>query len=135
MVRIAFPIMGAFVLLFAAGVLAVTILWIGHYSLHVPGEVNASGVIYSAFLIVALAVMGLGLIYLRKWAALLFSVLTAYAAFWAFKDTLRPSHVPGEWTWLGYIFGLLLIAPAILTAMNWRMLVWRRPPKSFDIPG
>jgi hypothetical protein len=48
--------------------------------------VTASGVLYSAFVIVALAVIWLGLMYLRKWAALVFSALTVYVAFWAFKD-------------------------------------------------
>ena len=124
--RIAFPIMGGYVLFFAAGFLGVTVLWIGD---HFPrlGKVTAPGVLYLAFLTVAFTVIGLGLIGLRKWAALVFSALTVFIAFWAFKDALRPNQSPEDWPWVGYVIGLLLIAPAILTATNWRVLVWRHP--------
>jgi hypothetical protein len=75
--------------------------------------------------IVAFALMGLGLIYLKKWAVIAFSALTLYAAFWAIRSALEPAAHPGDATWLGYVYGLLLILPAILTVKYWRTLVWR----------
>lgn len=118
--------MGGFVLCFAAVLLFVDFLWIGHYSLHLPREVTMAGILWSVGLEVAFALLGLGLIFLRKWAALVLSLLTLCLAFLAFEDALRPSSIPGEWTWVGYVFGILLIFPTIMTARYWRVLVWRR---------
>jgi hypothetical protein len=124
--KIVFQIMGGFVLWFAMGLLVVDILWIGHYSLHLPREVTTLGIVWSVTLEVAFTLLGLGLIYRRKWAALVLSLLTLYWAFLAFEQALRPSSIPGEWTWVGYCFGILLFIPTIMTARYWRVLVWRR---------
>ena len=126
MSKIVFQIMGGFVLWFAMGLLVVDILWIGHYSLHLPREVTPLEIVWLVTLEVAITLLGLGLIYRRKWAALVLSLLTLYWAFLAFEEALRPGFIPGEWTWLDYVFGILLIIPAMMTAKYWRVLVWRR---------
>ena len=52
---------------------------------------------------------------------------TLYLAFWAVKDALHPTPIPGDWNWLGFIYAALLIVPSILTLKYWRVLTWRRP--------
>jgi len=71
-----------------------------------------------------LAVAGLGLLYLRKWAALMISALALYVAFWGVKDALHP--IPGYANWVSVLFAVLLTSPAILTGLCWRALVWRK---------
>jgi hypothetical protein len=70
------------------------------------------------------AAVGIGLLYLRKWAALGLSLLALYPAFWCFWDAIHPT--PGNANWLGFVFALLLIIPSILTAKYWHVLVWRK---------
>lgn len=72
----------------------------------------------------ALALAGLGLFYLRKWAALMVSALALYVASWGVKDALYP--IPGYANWVGILFAVLLTIPAILTGTYWRTLVWRK---------
>lgn len=74
--------------------------------------------------VAALAVAGVGLFYLRKWAALMTSAFALYVAFWAVKDALHP--VPGYANWVGFLFAALLAIPAILTGVCWRTLIWRK---------
>ncbi len=71
-----------------------------------------------------LAAAGLGLFYLRKWAAIALSALTLYLAYWPLKDAFHP--IPGYANWLGFPFAALLAVPSILTATYWRDLIWRR---------
>ena len=70
-----------------------------------------------------LGVAGVGLLYLRKWAALMVSALALYLASWAVKDALHP--IPGYANWVGFLFAVLLAIPAILTGVYWGTLVWR----------
>ena len=77
--------------------------------------------------VVTLIIGGLGLFYLRKWAALLVSVLALWVATWELKDALHP--IPGRADWLGFVFAILLAIPLILTAVSWRTLLWRGEQK------
>jgi hypothetical protein len=61
-----------------------------------------------------LLLIGIGLISLRRWAALLASLLAIYVAI-DFKSTEGGFGVP-------LVLGLLI--PAILTVVFWRDLVW-----------
>jgi hypothetical protein len=76
---------------------------------------------------IPLAVVAVGLFFLRKWAALLFSTAGLYIAFWACKDALDPlSSKPGDWSWIGWIYAVLFTIPAIVTVRYWSTLAWRR---------
>jgi hypothetical protein len=124
MSKAVFQIMGGFVLGFAAMLVGADVLWIGHFSLHLPGPVTMIGLARSAFIIGTLTLVGVGLLYLRKWAALALSILMTYPAFWCVWGAVHP--VPGNANWLGFFFAALLLTPSILTAKYWRILVWRK---------
>jgi hypothetical protein len=68
-----------------------------------------------ATLVTTLVTSGIGLLYLRKWAALIVSFIKLYIAIiWDLKQALHP--IAGAANWLGFLFALLLTIPLILTA-------------------
>src|SRR5580693_10484532 len=74
---------------------------------------------------------GLGLLDLRKWAALMISLMALdIAILWEREDALHP--IPGCANWLGFVFALLLTAPSILTGVCWRSLTWRGDHRLFE---
>jgi hypothetical protein len=78
--------------------------------------------------VTVLLVAGMGLLYLRKWAALLISCFALYAGvFWELREALHP--IPGQADWLGFAFALLLTIPSVVTARFWGVLVWRALPR------
>jgi hypothetical protein len=87
-----------------------------------PPEHSGAGFLRFGGYVVALTVVGMGLLYLKKWAAAIFSGLTLYLAFWMVKGAIH--KVPGQWNRIGFLFALLLIIPSILTAKHWHSLVW-----------
>lgn len=124
--KIAFQVMGGFVLFLAAGLLFAGSLVLGGYSpRHYP---SGSLLIFCARLIFAVALLGVtgvGLLKLRKWAALTLSILALYSAFWSAWAAIHPvDPKPGDASWLGYLYAVLLITPSIMTAKCWRILIW-----------
>ena len=117
-----FYVMGAIVFSFVAMLLLVGVLSACSLSLRVPPLTLMIGIRLGASTAV-FTLVGLGLFGLRKWAALAFSVMTLYMAFWALKDTLH--SVPWLWNGIGYWFAVLLITPTVFTVKFWEILVWR----------
>jgi hypothetical protein len=113
-----FQIMAGFALCFAAVLLLGGILTMLRYPPRSPWHV-----VPLTALVITLIVAGIGLFYLRKWAALAVSLMALYVATWQVEGALNP--IPGYANWLGFLFAVLLAIPAILTAMYWRTLVWR----------
>lgn len=121
MVRVFFSLMGAITFCFVAMLLLVGVLSAGHSGHALPFTPAVIGRLI--FLAVALSVLGLGLFGLRRWAALVFSLLTLYMSFWTFADSIHA--VPWSWEGIGYWYGLLLISPSVFTVRYWHTLVWR----------
>jgi hypothetical protein len=126
MIRIVFKIIGGFLLFFAAASLCV-----GIFTVVDPIHRSALRVSLPTFIVrtaigaLGFTVLGLGLLLLRKWAALILSILLFYPAYWSLISAVHPVNlVPGEWNWVGYIQAVLLIIPLVLTAMGWHVLVW-----------
>jgi hypothetical protein len=77
-----------------------------------------------ALVISGIAIVGWGMYRLRKWAALLFSAFTASLGFVFLKLGLQThDRMP---ILLGTIFAVLLLYPALITALSWNLLVWRK---------
>jgi hypothetical protein len=72
-----------------------------------------------------IAIVGVGLLFLQRWAAMIVSFAGIYVAFLYVKEGLAHS-VPGQWNWVAFIFAALFIVPAVLTAYSWNNLVWWR---------
>lgn len=73
-------------------------------------------------LFAAVIVVGLGLIFLRKWAALYFSVpLFCYGILIAL-EAIR--EIPFPFNFLGMAYGVSLMLPLFVTVRIWRQLVW-----------
>jgi hypothetical protein len=68
------------------------------------------------------APLGLGLFFLRKWAALLLSAALLAAAAGLIVGSVR--HAPWPWMPLNIGLGALLMAPAVITRRYWSELVW-----------
>lgn len=122
MARVVFSVMGAITFCYVAMVLLVLVLPAGHSSLHaLPFTPAVIGRLL--FFAVALSVLGLGLIGLRKWAALVFSLVALYGSFWAFTGAIH--IVPWSWNGIELSWGLFLVSPSVFTVRYWRTLVWR----------
>ncbi len=123
MARVVFRLMGGITFCYVAGVILLIVLSAGHSSLHaLPFTPAVIGRLF--LLVVGLSVLGLGLFGLRKWAALVFSLIALYGGLWAFADAFHHT-VPWSWDGIEYWWGLLLISPSVLTVTYWRTLVWR----------
>ena len=122
-----FQIMGGLVLSCAIGLLCAGILVNTGYSQHfTPARCWADYVRLLIF-VTPLAVIGIGLLRLRKWAALLLSILGLYASFWFILAAVRPVDIrPGDATWVGFLFAALFVTPSILTTKYWHILIWRK---------
>lgn len=68
--------------------------------------------------------MGVGLIRLRKWAAILFSFATLACAMGLIIGSIL--YVPIPFMFLNFLFGAVLIIPTVATTMSWRLLSWKR---------
>jgi hypothetical protein len=94
----------------------------------VPPEYRLKALLGWGLLASLFTVVGVGLLYLRKWAAIAFSILTTACALvvtrQAVQGMIHPA--PGRADWLGFLFALILSVPAFITFKGWRSLVWRR---------
>lgn len=112
-----FQILAAFTLLAAAVV--------GVGSLFVVTRYPPTSILSLAPLVaveIALVTAAIGLLGLRKWAAIIVSILALGAAKWQIESAIHP--IPGNANWLGFLFAILLATPAVLTAAYWRTLTW-----------
>ena len=74
-------------------------------------------------LLVAFGILGLGLLNLRKWAALYFSGLLLSWGIWMFLEAIEGIPFPWNLLFMGEAFSLIL--PAIVTYRLWAHLSWR----------
>jgi hypothetical protein len=111
--KMAFQIMGALLLAFAAMFAVGGGLTVARYPPHAIRDVIPLGVTSASLLL-----LGIGLYRVRKWAALGFSALTVCLAGWSIRDAIH--SVPWSWNGIGYWFALVLIIPTILTVRYWR---------------
>ena len=73
-------------------------------------------------LFAAVVVVGWGLIFLRKWAALYFSVpLFCYGVLVILEAI---PAIPFPYNLLGMAYGVSLMLPLVVTVRIWRQLVW-----------
>src|SRR6266851_1284242 len=97
-----------------AGLCSILLLLLWNPLVLRPRFWSATVVVRSLSIDAALLLIGVGLIRLRRWAALLASVLAVYVAI-DFKGT-------GEG--LGVALTLGLLTPLLLTVVFWRDMVW-----------
>jgi len=103
-----FKIIGALLFAYSAGFVVVINFWLLYCIICWP-------------ILSALIILGIGMFYLRKWAAVGISLLCCLFAFLFFG----PSTDPGAARWPGFIAGFLFMIPAVLTVTQWKVLVWR----------
>lgn len=117
-------VIGGILLLFdvcSIGVNLITIYWPSpNLRLEVPLHVYLEEVAVTHFVFITI---GIGLLLLRKWAALAFSILLLYPAYWSFVG----------WGWhgvtghlIGFVYGIPLVLPLIFTVKYWHLFVWRK---------
>jgi len=69
-----------------------------------------------------LTVVGVGLIFLRKWAAIYFSVPLFCYGFWLALSSIEPIRFP--WNLFYVCEGISLMLPLIITIRVWSQLSW-----------
>jgi len=118
--KVLFQIIGCFVLFYTSALL-LACLFVPRAAalLTSPGDYGR----LVAFVAIG-ALLGIGMLHVRKWAAIGVSLLLLYPAYWCVYAAVHPT--PGNADWLGFIFAALLISPSILTATCWRILTWRK---------
>jgi hypothetical protein len=109
-VKAIFKVIGALMFVYAALSLVVLLPWV-LVCIH-------CWPIFSAPII-----LGIGMFYLRKWAAVGFSLLCCFIAFSIFSDPFPLAAKPPDWP--SFIAGFLFMIPAVLTVTQWRVFVWR----------
>ena len=121
-----FRMLGGITLYFLAGLLFVGLLSNGRYSLHI-NQMSRTEIVRFVFGCAILLALGLGLFFLRKWAALAFSAASLYWCYETFNEGLREinHHESGEWYWGAFVFAIVLLSPTVLTVKYWRALKWR----------
>lgn len=128
--KVAFQLMGVIVFGVVAMLLFIGIYTMTGWSQHMVLPPSLSPLTFWLRILasaIPAAVVGTGLFQFRKWAALAFSTMGLYLAFWACKDALYPVNPqPGEWYWLGWVYAFLFTIPSVATAKYWNYLVWRR---------
>src|SRR5258708_6863824 len=105
MATISFKIIGYLTVMYASAVLV--------FGLFVPRFSSLFSTVSDVALLLAIAcplvIAGVGLIKLRKWAAVAVSMTALYPAYWCVWAGFHPT--PGNADWLGFVFGLLLLTP------------------------
>ena len=125
--EIIFKTMGGLVLLLAGGLLCMGVLVLVIRSPRFALLGSTAFFIRLIAVVVTLAVVGFGLLRLRKWAALLFSILTLCLAVLGVEAAIHPvASRPGDANWLGFVYAALFITPTILTVRCWRILSWHK---------
>jgi hypothetical protein len=120
MAKVLFQIIGGLTLFYSAALLSVVVF--------VPRFSALRTTVADYGLLVVFvgvgAVLGIGLLYVRRWAAVGVSILALFPAFWCVLTALHP--IPGNANWLGFVFALPLVSPAIFTAIYWNTLTSKR---------
>src|SRR5262245_35503908 len=96
-----FQVMGGYVIFFAAAMMLLGLYTMTGWSLHLTLPSSMSRLVFWLRLltfVIPLAVVGVGLFRLRRWAALAFSAAALYIAYWACHDAIFPANPqPGDW--------------------------------------
>jgi hypothetical protein len=119
MVNVLFRIIGGMALFYSCALLFAGIL-VPRFSTF-RASIKSYGLLLAFAILIA--ALGVGLLYLRKWAAIGLSLLMLYPAFWCVSAAVHP--IPGNANWLGMLFALVLVSPSILTIKHWHALEWR----------
>jgi hypothetical protein len=113
-----FRVFGVLTILFVVGVL-ITSVMTAHLS---PRPSPLAYARLSIFVVIGL-IIGIGLLFLRKWAALCFSSGSLALAIWMVVGSILYWPFPAMLIILG--IGLSFIFPAVLTLRCWSHLIWR----------
>jgi len=109
---------GIFTFLFEAFVvLAVVGRW-SHYD-----DLSFRGIVPVTVLLFAATLMGIGLVLLRKWAALPFSLVLIGLPIWNTVDTI--GDAPLAWNLFVFVCAVVLMAPVVIIIRSWPLLSWR----------
>lgn len=70
----------------------------------------------------AATLIGLGLLFLRKWAALVFSLVLVALPIWNTLSTL--GKAPFAWNLMILVSAIVLVMPVIIIIRSWSLLSW-----------
>ncbi len=67
--------------------------------------------------------LGLGLLFLRKWAAIILSLFSLAMAAWLSIGSLL--YVPFPFMLINILFSLIFLLPSAATLYSWQELIWK----------
>lgn len=86
------------------------------------GPIPPDGLIRITIFFVSATVVGIGLVYLRKWAAVILALALGAIATWLIQGTIR--GVPFPANLINFAIGGLLIVMVVLIIRSWSKLSW-----------
>jgi len=86
------------------------------------GPLTASAIIRLSIFFFSTTLIGIGLLFLRKWAALFLSVALMVFAIWLIVGTIQ--DVPFPWTLINFAFAFLALLPTLVIFRSWSLLSW-----------
>ena len=86
------------------------------------GPVTLRAVISISVFFFAATLIGVGLLFLRKWAAIVFSLALVALPIWNTVDTL--GKAPIAWNLMVLVSAIVLVMPVIIIIRCWSLLSW-----------
>ena len=102
---------------------ALVLLFLASPRARALGPLSTQAIIRIFVFYVSATVIGIGLLYLRKWAAVFFSLSLLLVAISIIFGSIW--EVPFPLNLINIFFGSLLLLPAIVTVYSWSLLTWR----------
>src|SRR5258708_637707 len=87
------------------------------------GPLTLPAVIYISSLCFFVTMIGVGLLFLRKWAAIFFSLALVILPTWFTLDAIGES--PAGFFVMMLVVAIVLILPIFIIIRSWRLLSWR----------
>ncbi len=86
------------------------------------GPLTSSAIIRISLFFFSATVIGSGLLFLRKWAALFFSLASVAAVTWLILGSIW--EVPFPWNLINITMGIVFLLPTIGIIRSWSLLSW-----------
>jgi hypothetical protein len=87
------------------------------------GPLTLPALIYISFLCFVVTLIGVGLLFLRKWAAIFFSLALVILPTWFTLDAIGES--PAGFFVMMLAVAIVLILPIVIIIRSWGLLSWR----------
>jgi hypothetical protein len=86
------------------------------------GPLTASAIVRLSIFFFLTTIVGIGLLFLRKWAALLLLAALMAFAIWLIVGSIL--YVPFPWNLINFIFAFVALLPTYVIFRSWSLMSW-----------